>query len=227
MNDITTPHVNVVLLGPPGSGKGTQAALLGKEFSLFHFSTGEMFREAVRQGSDLGRIVEEIMRKGELVPDDVLYSLVKQKVASVASKGKGILFDGYPRTLVQCEQLDEILAANDLVLQRVVFIDVPEDILVKRLSGRLYCPKCSANYNEYYKPPKTDNTCDECSHELARRSEDYPEAIQERLNVYKRQTLPLLNYYRGKEKLSEVNGGNNVDVVFNEICVIMRRFGTS
>ena len=219
-------YITAVLLGPPGSGKGTQAELLEVEFSLCHFSTGEMFRESVRQKTELGSIVEDIMRKGALVPDDILYKLVKEKVNEIIASRKDILFDGYPRTLVQAEQLDEILGEYGIELGGVIFIDVPEDILVKRLSGRLYCPRCEATYNVYFKPPMQDNRCDECGGELTRRSEDYPEAIRARLTVYNEQTYPVLNYYKKQGKLFDVNGEKSVERVFADIACLINTIKT-
>ncbi len=211
----------IVLLGPPGSGKGTQAERLEKRFSLFHFSTGEMFREAVREGSELGQLVEGIMRRGDLVPDEVLYSLVKEKLYSLGDSAKGVLFDGYPRTVVQAQQLDEILAERNQTLDAVIFIDVSEETLIKRLSGRLYCPACEITYNVYFKPPQKDNVCDKCGGELSRRSEDTPEAIRARIEVYNVQTTPLLEHYSEQDKLIRVNGEQSVEDVFEEISRIL------
>ncbi len=215
--------LNIILLGPPGSGKGTQATAIEERFNLFHLSTGEMFREAVRQDTDLGKQVAEIMQKGELVPDDILYRLVKEKVAELSKKGYGILFDGYPRTLVQAEQLDLIMESQESRIHIVLLIEVDEEALIKRLSGRLYCSKCEITYNRYFHPPKHDNTCDVCGSELTQRSEDYPEAIRTRLDIYRERTLPLIEYYEKQGKLHEIAGDRKPEEVSHQIAAIIKK----
>lgn len=213
--------LNLILLGPPGSGKGTQADLLEKEFALFHFSTGEMFREAVRLNTPLGNLVKEIMAKGALVSDEILYDLVKEKIAGLSNVDCGILFDGYPRTRVQAQQLDEILTQHRKTVNASLFIDVEEDTLVKRLSGRLYCPQCEATYNIYFKPPLFDNKCDSCGSELQQRREDKPEVIRERLRLYQEQTYPIMDYYKSQGKLWRLPGDDSVGEVFLQICNLL------
>lgn len=209
----------VVLLGPPGGGKGTQAKQLVGEFGLAHYSTGEILREEVRRGSEVGRRARAIMEAGELVPDEVLGEIVRGRLRDLKD-GSGCILDGYPRTVAQARFLEEIREGLPLT---VVNITVDEDQIVKRLSGRRFCPECGNIYNIYFSPPKQEGLCDRCGIELERRKDDHEEVIRERLRVYNEQTRPVVDFYRSWPTYFEVDGNREPAAVFDDVC---RIFGT-
>ncbi len=207
----------VVLLGPPGSGKGTQAKRLVEEFRLVHFSTGDILREEVRRGSPVGQRAKAIMESGELVPDDVLGEIVRGRLADLAN-GQGCILDGYPRTLAQARFLEQIRDGHPLI---VINITVDEEQIVKRLSGRRFCPNCGNIYNIYFSPPKRAEHCDRCGAELQRRKDDHEDVIRERLRVYDEQTRPVVDFYQDWPTYFEVDGNQEPAVVFDEVCRIV------
>ncbi len=208
--------MNIILMGPPGAGKGTQAKILVEEYGLKHISTGDILREAVKKGTPLGIKAKEYMDKGELVPDDVMVGLIRE----VLPKDNFIL-DGFPRTLPQAEALERMLKEEGIKIDAVIFFDVDDDVIVERLSGRRSCPSCGAVYHIKYNPPRNDEICDRCGTKLVQRDDDREEVVRKRLEVYRKQTEPLINYYREKGILRVVDGTKSVEDVKREIFSIL------
>ena len=207
--------MNLVLFGAPGSGKGTQAERLRDRFSLKHISTGDLLRDAVARGTELGKKVESIMAAGELVSDDIVLQLIKETVGSVKADESlsGWMLDGYPRTVGQAKMLDGLLAETSEAIDSVVMLEVDRDAIIERLSARRSCPKCKAVYNVLNMPPKQEGICDNCGTELVHRKDDHPETIANRLDVYEQQTVPILGHYEGKVEIHRVDGNQPIDVV--------------
>jgi adenylate kinase len=201
----------IVLLGPPGSGKGTQGERLGQEFGYVRLSTGDMLREAVRNGTSLGLKAKEYMDSGALVPDDLVINLIKEKIASLG-KVPGVIFDGFPRTVEQADALGEQIEV-DLALN----LDVEDGELVNRLTRRRSCPKCNSVYHLDYNPPAKSGICDKCGTELFHRSDDKEETVLNRLRVYRENTMPLIEYYMKRGKLETVSGVGSIDEIFGEM----------
>lgn len=213
--------MNLVLLGPPGSGKGTQAKRIEQSYGLVQLATGDMLRAETASGSALGRRVKSIMDTGELVPDDILVALIRERITR-PGRGRGVILDGFPRTLPQAEALDRMLAENRLALDAVIEFAVCERDLVDRLSGRFTCRTCGASYHDRYNRPKVDGVCDICgSREFERRADDRPEAVATRFAAYRRQTEPLLPYYRERGLLQQVDGMADIDEVTRNIAAIL------
>lgn len=206
----------VVFLGPPGAGKGTQASRLSAKYALPKVSTGDMLREAVKAGNDLGRRVRQIMDAGELVDDDTMAEVVRVRLAQPDATS-GAILDGYPRTLAQAETLDTILAGPDAGVDLVLFLDVPEAVLVERLSRRRACPECGANYHLTFSPPERDGRCDRCGAELVQREDDRENVVRERLQIYADQTEPLVGYYRQRDLLKRIDGTGSIDDVWSRV----------
>jgi adenylate kinase len=201
-----------VLFGPPGAGKGTQAKFLSEEFNIPHISTGDILRENVKKGTALGMKAKSYMDKGELVPDALLNDLVRARLAAPDTR-KGFLLDGYPRTIPQAKALDEIMDDLNRKLDAVVNIDVGMNALVRRLSGRRICKGCGASYHVEFNPSKVKDVCDTCAGELYQRADDREEAIKNRLAVYKKQTQPVLDYYKKKGVLIDIDGDREIEEV--------------
>jgi len=201
--------MRIVLLGAPGAGKGTQAKLLAEKFGVPHISTGDMFRAAVSADSELGREARKYMQAGALVPDNIVIGLVKERLAQ-PDAANGFLLDGFPRTIVQARELDEMLAASGKKLDAVVNIDVAEPDLIARLSSRRTCRTCGAIYNVLFQKPRVEGVCDKCGGELYQREDEKPEVIKERLRVYNANTAPLIDYYRHKKLLKQVFASNSM-----------------
>jgi len=211
----------VVFLGPPGAGKGTQAGRLSAKYGLPQVSTGDMLREAVAAGSELGRRVQSIMDAGELVDDATMEAVVEERLRQPDAHG-GAIMDGYPRTRVQAESFERLLASGrhgavDLVL----FLEVAEETLVQRLSHRRACSQCNANYHLEFKPPATGGTCDRCGGTLVQREDDREEVVRDRLAVYRTATQPLVSYYRTRGLLYEIDGAGSIDEVFSRADAAM------
>jgi adenylate kinase len=211
--------MNLVLFGAPGSGKGTQAERLRDRFSLKHISTGDLLRDAVARGTELGKKVESIMSAGELVSDDIVLELIKEAVDGVGADDAlgGWILDGYPRTMAQAEALDGLLAEIGNAIDGVVVLEVNRDAVIARLSSRRTCADCKTIYNVLNNPPAEDGKCDKCGGTLVHRKDDQPATIANRLDVYGEQTAPILDYYEGKVTVHRVDGNLPVDEVAEAI----------
>jgi adenylate kinase len=187
--------MNMILFGAPGAGKGTQGELLAKRYDLLRLSTGDLLREARRQGTPLGQEAQRYMDAGELVPDAVILGIVRDVISAERDRG-GFIFDGFPRTRPQAESLDRMLAELGQPLDVVIVLDVDDDVIVRRLSGRLACPTCGAVYNQWTEPPRRPGLCDVCGSSLVQREDDAESTVRRRLAVYREQTEPLIAYYR-------------------------------
>ena len=212
----------LILLGAPGSGKGTQAKRLTDKLGLTHLSTGDILREAVKNGAELGKKAEGYMKVGELVPDDLIIDMITARIEGAADSA-GFMLDGFPRNLTQAEKLDEIFTEKNLTVDQVIYLNVPEDELVKRLSGRFYCPTCNAGYNYPMHLPKSEGVCDNDGEKLLRRHDDEEDVVQRRLAVYREQTSPLEDYYRGRGNLVEIEATNSPDNVTQAIISSVAR----
>lgn len=204
--------MNAILLGAPGAGKGTQAVVLAKEKALAHIASGDLFRQAQNSGTELGKLVKSYMEKGELVPDEVTIKMILERIAA-PDCAKGFLLDGFPRTIAQAEALDKALSTQKKKIDKVVYIKVPDEDLIKRLSGRWICKNCQAPYHMVDAPPKVAGKCDRCGGPLYQRADDNEQTVRNRLKVYMTQTSPLIDYYKKAKKLVEVNGAQSVDAV--------------
>ncbi|HSL94756.1 MAG TPA: adenylate kinase [Thermoleophilia bacterium] len=212
---------NVVLLGAPGSGKGTQAERIVARYGLPHVSTGDMLRAAVARGTEMGREAKRFMDAGELVPDDVVIGCVRERLTEDDTR-EGFLLDGFPRTIDQAERLDALLADTGRVLTHVIQLDVPEDELVERLAGRRLCRACGKGYHVVFDPPARAGVCDACGGELYQRDDDDEATVRNRLAVYRAQTEPLVEHYRAKGILSTAFGGGRMpDQVFERVTEIL------
>lgn len=204
--------MRLVFLGPPGAGKGTQARELAREWSIPQIATGDMLREAVAAGTPLGGEARRYIDQGVLVPDDVIVGLIAERLARPDAQG-GFLLDGFPRTIPQAEALDRLLKDLGVTLDRVIFFDVSEPELLRRLTGRRACPRCQATYHVVSAPPRRDNVCDRCGSTLIQREDDREDTVTKRLRVYATQTAPLLEYYRNRGLLATVRGEGGIDEI--------------
>jgi adenylate kinase len=217
----------LILLGPPGAGKGTQAQLLTSKYGFVQLSTGDMLRAAVKAGSDVGKQAEAIMKSGGLVSDEIVTKLIADRL-DAETNASGFIFDGYPRTQAQAESLDALLSDRGLKLDHVIELEVNEDALVDRISGRFTCAKCNEGYHDRYKLPKVADTCDVCgSHEFKRRPDDNAETVRTRLAEYRAKTAPILPYYDAKGLVARVDGMADIDVVTASIDGIIAEPATA
>ena len=207
--------MRIIFIGPPGSGKGTQAKRLASRFDIPHISTGDMLREAVAGGTPLGQQAAPIMAAGGLVPDDLMIGIINERLARADAR-KGFILDGFPRTLVQAEKLDGIVGNGDDPL-RVLQLLVPDDAIVHRITMRRTCVQCGAIYHLENNPPASDSVCDRCGAEVLARPDDTEEAVRKRLESFHRQTMPVATYYKAKQILREVDGVGPLDMVFERI----------
>lgn len=208
--------MRLILLGPPGAGKGTQAANIVEKYQLPHISTGDIFRANIKQGTELGRRAKEFMDKGELVPDSLVVELVEDRLQKDDTR-IGFMLDGFPRTLPQAEALDSVLANMGSTLNYVVNIVVDPSVLVERAVGRRICRDCGATYHIKFNPSKEESVCDKCSGELYQRSDDNEETVSNRISVYTNETAPLVEYYTKAGKLVSIDGLQDIDKVFADI----------
>jgi adenylate kinase len=207
----------VILLGPPGSGKGTQAAGLSRHLEIPHLSTGDLFRENISKGTDLGKKAKEYMDLGKLVPDEIVLNMLFERVKQADCKS-GYLLDGFPRTMPQAEALDAKLSGKAIII--AINLDVSDDLIIKRIEGRSSCKNCGAIYNKYFSPSKQPGRCDRCGGDLQHRNDDKEEVVKERLSVYHQQTEPLVEYYSKKGLLENVNGERSPEIVANDLVKI-------
>ncbi|KPH76269.1 MULTISPECIES: adenylate kinase [Bacillaceae] len=208
--------MNLILMGLPGAGKGTQADKINNKYNIPHISTGDMFRLAIKEGTELGKRAKEFMDQGELVPDEVTVGIVKERLSKDDCKN-GFLLDGFPRTIAQAEALQQLLSELGLSLDHVIHVDVPEEKLVERLTGRRICPTCGTAYHVLFNPPKVEGICDKDGSHLVQRDDDTAETVKKRLSVNIEQTQPLLDFYESEGYLVKVNGDQEIDKVFQDI----------
>lgn len=213
--------MRLILLGPPGAGKGTQAANIVKNYNIPHISTGDIFRKNIKEGTELGLKAKAFMDRGELVPDSLVVEIVEDRLKEADCK-EGFLLDGFPRTVVQAEALDKVLADMELSLDTVVNIKVDPNLLVKRAVGRRICKSCGATYHIEFNPSVKEGICDVCDGELYQRSDDNEETVTNRIKVYTDETSPLIDYYTNKKVLINIDGEQDIDKVFVDINVTLR-----
>ena len=212
--------MNIILMGLPGAGKGTQASEIVKKFPIPHISTGDMFRKAIKDETDLGKEAKSYMDRGELVPDEVTVGIVKERISEDDAK-KGFLLDGFPRTIDQAESLSQIMSELDREIDAVINIEVPEEELMNRLTGRRICEKCGTTYHLVFNPPKVDGICDIDGGKLYQREDDNPETVSNRLSVNVKQSKPILEYYNNKGVLKNIDGAKDIDEVTKDVIDIL------
>ncbi len=208
--------MNLIFMGPPGAGKGTQAEIFRERHGLPHISTGDILRQAVREDTAIGRRAQAYMQRGDLVPDVVMQEIVQKRLAE-PDASSGFILDGYPRTLPQADALDRLLAQSARSLDAVVSFEIREEVLLRRLTGRRVCPTCGTNYHVDYKPPRTPGRCDLDGTELIQRRDDAPETVRHRLEVFRQWTAPLVGHYRDRGLFLTVNAEGNVESVYTRI----------
>lgn len=209
--------LRMILIGPPGVGKGTQAALLEERLGAVPLSSGMIFRAEIEADTDLGHLAQSYIKRGELVPSGITIEMMRKKMSTDHVRKHGFILDGFPRNIRQAEALDEILEEMEIHLDMVVDLDVPDEVVVQRLSGRIGCTKCGEIYHSVTKPPKREGLCDKCNGPLIIRSDDQPETIRERLRVFHEQTAPLCDYYTEKGLLRRVDGTRSPEEVYSQI----------
>lgn len=212
--------MNIILMGLPGAGKGTQASEIVKKFPIPHISTGDMFRKAIKDETNLGKEAKSYMDRGELVPDEVTVGIVKERISEDDAK-KGFLLDGFPRTIKQAEALNSIMSELDREIDAVINIEVPEEELMNRLTGRRICEKCGTTYHLVFNPPKVDGICDIDGGKLYQREDDNPETVSNRLSVNVKQSKPILEYYNEKGVLKNIDGSKDIEEVTNDVIDIL------
>jgi len=213
--------LRIIILGPPGAGKGTQAKLLSSHYGIPHISTGDIIREEIKRNTVLGVKIREYVERGELVPDEDVIEIVKEKIL-LGNRGRGFILDGFPRTIIQAKALDHILNDVGLKIDAVINLVVNEEELVRRISGRRICRSCGATYHLAFNPPEKDLKCSVCGGELYQRVDDMEETVRRRVRIYNIETKPLIRYYEEKGLLINVNGIGDINSVFSEI---LRKLG--
>ncbi|MFC6322826.1 MULTISPECIES: adenylate kinase [Companilactobacillus] len=215
--------MNIVLMGLPGAGKGTQAEKIVEDFNVVHISTGDMFRQAMADETEVGLKAKSFMDKGELVPDDVTEAIVEERLAKDDVQKNGYMLDGFPRTLEQANALQTIAKNVNKPIDAVIYIDVKPESLVDRLSGRYICSKCGATYHKIYNPTKVEGTCDVCGgHDFYQRDDDKPETVKNRLKVNIEMNTPLIDFYDKLNLLYKINGEQEIDEVYNEVKKVLQ-----
>lgn len=214
--------MNLILVGPPGSGKGTQAKMLVDKYGIPQISTGDILREAVKEGSPLGKKAKTLMDKGSLVPDEVVIGIIEERLNKPDCAG-GFILDGFPRTVAQAEALGDILEKMGLEIDHLINIEVDDEELLKRLAGRRTCKKCGRGYHIFFDPPKSEDVCNECDGELYQRDDDKEDTIKSRLKVYHGQTAPVIEYYQRKNLSRSINGIGKMEEVLKRITNIIDR----
>ncbi|MBA5729869.1 adenylate kinase [Aerococcaceae bacterium INB8] len=214
--------MNILLMGLPGAGKGTQSEHISTDYSMVHIATGDIFREAIKNETKLGLKAKSYTDAGNLVPDDVTNNLVRERLSQSDVQADGFMLDGYPRTLQQAHALEENLKDMNSDIDAVIYIDVDSDVLEKRLSGRIICRDCGATYHKVYNPPSVDGVCDNCgSHDFYQREDDKPEKVRHRINLQMESIKPILEFYDDKNILHRISGENPIEVVYREIRNIL------
>jgi adenylate kinase len=213
--------MNLVLMGLPGAGKGTQAEKIVEKYGIPHISTGDMFRAAIKESTELGLQAKSFMDQGNLVPDEVTIGIVRERL-SKEDCAEGFLLDGFPRTVAQAEALENILSDLNKKIDYVINIDVDQEFLMERLTGRRICKSCGSTYHLVFNPPTKDDKCDRCGGELYQRADDNAETVQNRLEVNQKQTKPLLDFYEGKGYLRNINGQQDIRKVFDDLDQLLR-----
>ncbi|HUF16761.1 MAG TPA: adenylate kinase [Thermoanaerobaculia bacterium] len=208
--------MQIILIGAPGSGKGTQAKHLSGELGIPHISTGDILREAVREGTELGQKAGPIMAGGGLVPDDLMVGIIGERLRAEDAR-KGFILDGFPRTVEQAEKLGALLEGNGNGELEVLYLSVPDEVIVRRIAARLSCPECGSIYHLENSPPKVSGVCDQCGARLVTRADDSEEAVRARLEAFHRQTMPVVNFYESKDALRKIDGTRSVDEVFEAV----------
>ncbi len=212
--------LRTILLGPPGAGKGTQAVRIVEKYGIPHISTGDIFRDNIKRQTELGKKAQEYMNKGELVPDDLVIEIATDRLLRDDCK-KGFLLDGFPRTVYQAEKLDEFMQAHDGKIDHVINLEVEDDLLIFRLTGRRVCKQCGASFHVVNIPPKVEGICDRCGGELVQRADDTEETVKNRIAVYKEQTMPLIDYYTKANNITTLDGSTHLDQCFAEIVEVL------
>ena len=218
----------IILIGPPGAGKGTQAKHISEKYGMVHLATGDMFREKIASGDELGKKIKDIVESGNLVPDELTVKMIEERI-SQDDCDKGFILDGFPRTVEQAEQLEQMLDSKGLKLDAVLQIDVDDDALVERVSGRFTCSKCGEGYHDKFKKPVVSGRCDSCCAEdsFTRRADDTAEKVKVRLDLYHEQTAPILPFYEDKALLKKVGGMQDMDKVTKDIFDILSEFSNN
>ncbi|SEP99849.1 Adenylate kinase [Lachnospiraceae bacterium RM5] len=213
--------MKIIMLGAPGAGKGTQAKMISDKYNIPHISTGDIFRANIKEGTELGKKAKTYMDAGALVPDELVVDLVVDRVAK-DDCANGYVLDGFPRTIPQAKALDEALAKNGVKIDFAIDVEVPDENIINRMSGRRACVECGATYHIKYAPTKVENVCDRCGNELILRDDDKPETVKKRLDVYHEQTQPLIDYYNEAGILAEVDGTKDMMDVFGDITELLK-----
>lgn len=212
--------MKIIMLGAPGAGKGTQAKRIAKKYNIPHISTGDIFRANIKEGTELGKKAKEYMDKGELVPDDITIGMLLDRIHKSDCKD-GFVLDGFPRTIPQAKSLTEALSKLNESIDYAINIDVPDESIITRMSGRRACLSCGSTYHIKYSAPKKENICDNCGSELVIRDDDKPETVKKRLDVYHKQTQPLIDYYDSEKILASVDGTKDMEEVFLDIIAVL------
>lgn len=209
--------MNIFIMGAPGSGKGTFSSKIKEEYNLNHISTGDIFRANISQGTELGLQAKEYAEQGKLVPDEITNKMVKDYLATLSDKKNGYLLDGYPRTLDQAKAFEEMTDGTDLAVDVILAMDVPTDVLTRRITGRRTCKDCGEIYNIYSKPTKVEGVCDRCGGELTQRKDDNEESLKVRLDEYSNNTEPVIDYYEKKNMVSHINADASMDEIWSSV----------
>ncbi len=213
--------MRLIMMAPPGGGKGTQASRLKEKYGIPQVETGKILRKAVQEGTELGREAEEYMNAGKLVPDDVMVGIIRRRLVE-PDCSDGFILDGFPRTIPQAEALDDLFEEQDIQLDAVLYLDVPDEIIYQRLGKRRVCPECGRTYHLEVDPPEENELCDKCGVKIVQREDDRKEAIKQRLKEYKNKTEPLLEFYSEKDLLAEIDGDQSIDGVTDSIGKALR-----
>ena len=213
--------IRIILLGPPGAGKGTQSVKLAQQLSLPHISTGDLLRHNVKDGTELGKEAKDYMNKGQLVPDELVAQMLVKRFGMEDVKG-GFILDGYPRNINQAKTLDGILKNKKMAIDMVIYLDTSDVVIIQRLSGRLVCSSCAANFHKTNMPPKVDGVCDHCKAKLYQRIDDKEETIKNRIVVYKNEVAALIKYYQDSNKLHSLNADGDAGIVLNKIMELAK-----